>query len=472
MKIAFVFAPYRHKLFSENLKVVDDDFGVFPPINLGYAAAIAERAGHEVMMIDANAERLTTAKTIARLVQFNPQAVGFYFSTYMFHDTLAWAREIKQALQVPILAGGINMLLYPRESLHQPIIDYGLSGQAVRVLPELLSAIESGDPPDIPGVCYRRDGEIVFRPAQNSDFDFDDYPYPARHLLPNERYFSITSQLRNFTAMVTTMGCPQSCTFCAIAPLKLQSRTVDNVLDEMQDCAERFQVKEIDNFDADFPYNRQRTEKICQGLLSRDLSLEWSCRARVDSVDKNLLELMQAAGCRKIYLGIETPNKHSLELMKKKITLERVSQVIADAKRVGIRSLGFFMTGVPGENRKSLLDTIRFALGLDLDFAQFSRTIAKPGSELNQEIVNRGGRDYWRDFVMGLEPERRLGSPWTKLSEREIEFWTKAAYFAFFFRPTQIAKTVGKVRSTDELGRGVRTALHMIRYALKQDTSV
>jgi len=76
-RIAFVFAPYEHKRFSENILVVDKDFGVFPPINLAYAAAIAEKAGHEVILLDANALKLGIPETIAALSEFAPKYVGF-----------------------------------------------------------------------------------------------------------------------------------------------------------------------------------------------------------------------------------------------------------------------------------------------------------------------------------------------------------------------------------------------------------
>jgi radical SAM superfamily enzyme YgiQ (UPF0313 family) len=468
MKIAFVFAPYTHKPFSENLRVVDEDFGVFPPVSLAYAAAIAEQAGHDVIIIDANAERLSLTETIARLRGFGPQAVGFYFSTYMFHDTLAWARAIKAALGVTILAGGINVGLYPHETMHHDTIDYALIGQAPRALPALLEALDNGREPDLPGVCWRRDGEVECREPVEGLPNFDAYPFPARHLLSNERYFSVTSQLRNFTVMVTAMGCHQTCTFCAIAPLPFVVRSADSVLDEMQVCVERFGVREIDIFDADFLFRRRRVEQICEGIRERGLRFEWSCRACIDSLDRDLLELIHAAGCRKLYLGIETASKDNLRRMNKRLSLP-VHQVVAQVQRVGIRPLGFFMTGVPGETHKSLLETIRFALRLDLDYAQFSRTIAKPGSALDREMTRTGGMDWWREHVLGPQLERRLPTPWTGMTDQQIERWTKLAYFAFYYRPTFMLRAVRRVRSSEEFFRGVRTALRMVVMAWKRD---
>jgi radical SAM superfamily enzyme YgiQ (UPF0313 family) len=470
MKIAFVFVPYRHKRFSENLRVVDDDFGVLPPINLAWAAAMAESAGHTVMMVDAQAERLSIEETIDRLRAFGAEAVGFYFSTYMFHDTRAWAGRIRTALGVPILAGGINVGLYPAETMSHPEIDFALNGQAYESLPRLLDALQRGvEPAGIPGVCYRKGDELVMVPPDTRLRAFARYPFPARHLLPNERYFSITSQLRNFTVILTQMGCPQKCSFCPISRVPYQARPVDTVLAEVDECVLRHDVREIDFFDADFVVARRRAEDLCRGLIDRKHPLEWSCRACVDSLDRDMLRLMADAGCKKVYIGIETASPDSLRRMNKRLEVSRVQQVIRDAQDLGIHPLGFFMTGVPGETRQTLRNTIRYSVSLGLDYAQFSRTIAKPGTGLHDEVTQATGSDYWREWVLGRMPERRLPNPWTELTDREIELWTQIAYLTFYFRPTYIGKAMFRFRSLDETVRSVRTAARMLIHAVRKD---
>ena len=116
-RIAFVYVPLKHQGFAENLQVVDEDFGRLPPLSLAYAAAIAERAGHVVTLIDANALRLTLPEVCVRLRDWRPDALAFTLSTYMFRETVAWMQSLRQALGVPTIAGGINLALYPEETL-------------------------------------------------------------------------------------------------------------------------------------------------------------------------------------------------------------------------------------------------------------------------------------------------------------------------------------------------------------------
>jgi anaerobic magnesium-protoporphyrin IX monomethyl ester cyclase len=469
VRIAFVFAPYRHKAFEENVTIVDEEFGRFPPINLAYAAAIAENAGHEVMLLDANALELSPAEAVERLAAFGPDLLGCYLSTYMVRDTLDFVRAIRRELYVPVIAGGINLLLYPQETMHHSIVDYGLAGHALHSLPRMLEAIAAKRLPEgIPGACYRRDGRVICEPPERG-VDFADFPVPARHLLPNDRYYSFVSQRKPFTMMVTALGCPWDCSFCAIAPLPYSARPAAQVLEELEACVRLHGIREVDIFDADFPVNRARTVAICEGIIQAGWDLEWSCRSRIGSVDPELLQLMGRAGLRQIYYGIETPSPEALERMNKPLDAAQVEPILDATRAAGIRPLGFFMVGVPGETRASLRATIRHSRRLGLDFAQYSRTIAKPGTKLYAEQLRVTGLDYWRGWVLGTAPERRMGSHWTELGEAEIELWTKLAYYTFYFRPGMLLRSLARVRSSEELERSARVAGRMLLSFLSLD---
>ena len=75
MKVALIFPPYTHKKFSENLKVVDEEFCIAPPINLAYVAGIIKNAGHEVILIDSHVLRLSKEKTLQLADDFKPDAI-------------------------------------------------------------------------------------------------------------------------------------------------------------------------------------------------------------------------------------------------------------------------------------------------------------------------------------------------------------------------------------------------------------
>ena len=472
MKLALVFAPYGHKRFEENIYVVDEDFGMFPPINLAYAAAIAERAGHTVKLFDANAllrlGRATEEDVLTAIEAFEPDAVGFYFSTYMFRDTLAWARRIKARLGCTILAGGINCVVYPRETLEHPEVDVVVIGHAHNSLPLVLDALDGGGSLEgIEGVGCKVDGEPVITlstvgTSRRACLDFDTFPWPARHLLDNELYYSFISQKKNFTIALTTLGCPYDCNFCAIAPMPRGARSVENVVDEANEVYERYGVREIDYFDANFLTPSKRTNELLEALSGTPRDLDFSVRARVDNIDASVAAALRRARVRQVYLGIESSDDAILSALHKRVKPSNARETVQLLKAEGVRPLGFFMLGSPGETLATAMRTILFAMSLGLDYAQFSRTIAKPNTELNDKLRDMTGHDYWREYVRGEEEERRLPSPWTELTENQIEAITKLAYFLFYYRPSYIVHALRRVRSREELERSARTAMRML----------
>ncbi len=473
LKVAFIYAPLGHEVFEENLKIVDEDFGRLPPISLAYAASIAEAAGHEVRIVDANARRLNVEDVIRELRPFEPDILAFTLTTYMFRQTTRWMRELKMAFGIPVVAGGINVQLYPAATLTCDAIDYGILHFGVQGLPALLDAIEHGrDPVGLPEVVARDpNGSVIIGPIDPVPNPYLHMPPPARHLLPNALYHSIVSQRRNFTVMVTSTGCPMPCRYCAIPSRPRYRNPIDRVMAEIRECHQVHGVREIDFFDADFFVNRKWSMEFCQRLIDEHLDLEWSCRAGLDRLDREILELARKSGCRQIYVGIETPEPAALSLLRKNLSMDRVRERLQEMRDTGIRALGFFMIGVPGETHASALHTIRYALSLPIDYAQFSRMIAKPGSDLQKELVERTGSDYWEDWVRGLPVPSRVPNLWSTIGEDAIEAWTKFAYIAFYYRPGYVLKALGRMRSADETWRSARTAMRMLGGALHFDRS-
>ena len=463
MRVTLIFPPYQHKIFSENLSTVDDEFCLAPPIILAYVAAILEQHGHKVQLLDAHTLGLSRERVLEEIKNFQPDVLGFRSETYHFHDALEWVNYLKESLNIPVFTGGINLSLYPKETLSHREIDYGVIGDALDSLPKLINALEYGENlDDVPGIIYKKNGEIVINSPQEKLDVFDSFPFPARHLLPNEAYYSFISQLKNFTIMVTTIGCPFFCTFCAIHPnTHYRVRSAKNVLDEIELCCRDFGIREIDFFDGTFFLPRPRAFEIFEGMKKRRLKIEWSCRTRVDAVDEDILRQASSVGCRQIYYGIESVNTKVLKAIKKDIRIAQIRQAIKWSKKYGIRSMGFFMVGNPSDTRESVKDTIEFAKDLGLDFIQVCRTIAKPGTELDELMIKETGKDYWRGHVLGKKIEGRLPAPWSNLSEIEIEALSKEFYIKFYFRSKIIWNRITQLNSFEELKRYIGAGLKM-----------
>jgi len=466
MKIAIIFPPYNHKKFSENLEVVDEEFGVYPPLGPAYAAAILEKAGHSVILIDAKALKLSKREALDRVKKFNPDIMAFMLTTYIFHQTLSWIKYLKRDVNVPVICGGLNLAYYPRETLSHKEIDFGIIGSARESLPLLVDAIENNkDFSNIKGICYRKRSKIKLNPPDSFEEDIDKLPFPARHLLPNNKYYQFISKKKNFTIMLTAKGCPYPCTFCPIGRMPYSERSTKKVLEEVEECYKKYNVREIDFFTATFTVNKKKVMEFCRGLKGlrkKGIKIDWSCRSRTDTVDEEMLKEMASVGCKRIYYGIESSNLEILKKVNKYIKAEKVKKTIKLTQKYGIKALGFFMIGNPGETKESIEETIRFAKKLNLDYIQVMRTIAKPCTSLDDELKEKIGKDYWRDFVLGKEKEKRLPNIWCDLSDNEIDYYLKKMYTKLYLTPKYVINTILRVKSFSELERYLRAGIKMV----------
>ncbi|MFH1368921.1 MAG: radical SAM protein [Elusimicrobiota bacterium] len=460
MKVALVFNPFSYKEHEENLRIVQKYFGLFPPLSLAWVAAIIRQAGHEAVIIDARTLRLTKEEVLEKLTSYKPDVIGSMMTTYMFPETLEWLKFLKSGLKgkgvdAKVLIGGYNLRVYPEESLAHDIIDFGCVEHAYYTVPALLKTLESGenDLESVPGLAWKNDGKIIVNPHPQK-VDFDKFPNPARDLLPNELYAEFPTQNKNFTVMVTSLGCPFRCSFCEAGGSAYNPRSPETVVSEMKECSEKYGIREIDIFDYEFTGIRSRVSEICRLIKENGLDITWACRSRIDTVDEGLLKEMHSAGCRRIYWGIEHGCQEVLDAMNKGITLEQVENTIAVSKSIGIQNLGFFLVGVPGETKATVKQTLEFAKKLDLEYVQFSKLLAKPGTGMWKEMVAGGWRDYWADWIAGREKDRLLPRPWLKsIKNEEVDKLAKWAYIQYYSRPGFLLRHAFHCRSFAEFFR-------------------
>lgn len=468
LRVALVYPPYGTIRNEPGLAVVKENYGVIPNLSLLYVAGVLESVGCEVLFIDAFAERLDIPSTLARLRAFSPSFIGYTLTTYLFFQTLEWIEAIRREFDVPVIVGGVHLSLYPRETLLRDAIDYGVTGEAESILPELLDALVQGRPLDgIAGIAFKRGAPgpqgrdvQVTAPAPLADPDLS--PLPARHLIDNSRYYSFISQYKNFTPIMTSRGCPFRCVFCEQGGRRWRGRSPENVASEIELAVREHGVRELDFFDSAFTIRKDRVLGICQEIHRRKLDIVWTARSRIDSVDPEMLRAMRAAGCVRIYYGIESGNREILRTLKKLTDLDRIREVVRTTKALDIRTFGYFMVGSPGEDRATVRQSIRLAIELDLDYAQFSKVTPMPGTELYELLMTESGRDWWREILLEGN-EIQIPRPSCHLSDQEVEEATREAYLRFYFRPTYAIRAILRMKSGAELERSIKTALAMLR---------
>ncbi|MBI4100149.1 radical SAM protein [Candidatus Microgenomates bacterium] len=460
MRLALIYTP----TFAENnwtaIRAQERNLGIIPPLSLLYVAAIAEQAGHQVIIIDTVAQKLSVEDVISELEVFSPDILGFTMTTYMFHQALSWIREIKKRMNLPILIGGQHLGTYPKETMTHKEIDYAVVGEAEITLPQFFETLEKGKSLEgVNGLAFRQNGKTIFNSPQDKVMEIDKIPFPARHLVDNAKYYNVVSRRKKFTAMVTTRGCPFHCIFCDLKKAKWRMRSPQNIADEMEECYKDFGVREIDFYDSSFTANKQRVLEICKEIRQRKLDIIWSIRTRVDCVDKEMLKELSRSGCVRIMFGIESADPEILKTLRKGISVDQIRKIIAWTKEYNIEALGFFIIGSPGETRETAQKTIQFACELPLDWVQFTKMTPFPATELYQMMMEDTGEDYWSSFVLNPANEKSLPLVRTRLTPLEAKQLVRQAYLKFYFRPKRIFPALKKMRSLNDFNKAFHAAL-------------
>lgn len=463
MKVALVFVPLLLEKNWSALKAQDKHIGIMPPLSLAYVASTALGAGHDVIIIDAAAERLNLDGIVARIKEYSPDILGFTITTYGFHQTLSWIRKIKQRTGLPVVAGGWHFSLYPQETMSHPEIDYAVIGEAGYTFPEFLQALQNGsDLSQIEGLIFRKGDEVVMNAPRRQVPDINQVPFPARHLLKNELYYNILTKRRNFTVMLSARGCPFRCLFCDLKSIKFRQRSAVNFVDEIEQCHRTFNVNEIDIYDSSFTINKKRVFEICSEIRRRNLDIVWSVRTRVDCVNKEMLSALKSAGCHTLMYGIESGNRDILKNLRKDVSLEYIREVVEFTKECGMKALGFFIVGAPGETKDTIRQTMRFANSLPLDYIQVTRMTPLPNTEIYQMYLKKYGRDYWRDFTKDISVERQLPLVGTNITHSQALKYIRKIYLGFYFRPGYIFRALMRINSFLEFKNSVLAALGML----------
>jgi len=469
IKVALVYPPYGPVRNEPGIKTVKENYGIFPSLSLLYVAGILERAGCEVLFIDAHAEELSLESTVERLKAFGPDYVGYTITTYLFFQTMDWIKAIREQVEVPTIVGGVHLSIYPRETLGYSAIDYAVTGEAERALPDMLDALVRGrDLSQVPGIAYRKPGgEIVVTPKA-ADCDVNAAPFPARHLLDNSLYFSFISKYKNFSCFITSRGCPYKCIFCEQGSKPFRARSPKNVVDELELSHLEYGIREFDFFDSSFTIRKDRVIAICDEIKRRKLDIIWAARTRVDCITDDVLKAMRSAGCTRIYYGIESGNREILATLKKSTSLEMYHDVIRRTRDHGIHTFGYFMVGNPYETEATIRQTIRLALSLDLDYAQFSKVTPMPATEMYTLLLKETGRDYWREHIVnGIDDD--IPRPLCDMTDEEIQRWTRLAYLRFYYRPSYVSRALGRLKSFEEFKRSATTAVQMLSRPARGD---
>ncbi len=448
MKVLFIFPPLTmEERYSKRVGSVG---GYLAPLGLAYMASVLLREGHDVKITDAPALGFTNTDVLKEIGKWEPDFIGMTALTSMIQRVSELGRKIKEQHPDTVLGiGGPHATIMPRETLRDTKADFVIMGEGEITIPDALRNVRKS----------KKAGIIQGKPVE----DLDSIPFPARDLLPMERYTALPNNYKrdpHTINMITSRGCPYQCTFCckAIYGMRYRLRSVGNVMEEIRQVAEKYNAKEIAFWDDLFTMRRKWVMGLCDEILKEGLDIAWSCETRVNMVDREMLAKMKRAGCWNIFYGIEAGDQRLLDNIQKGTTLEQARKAVRITKQSGIEVRGSFMIALPGETPELARSTIRFAIELDPDYAQFTVTTPFPGTRLYNEASKWGRLSRRFNEYNEWNP---VFVPRGYRDAEEVKEIHREAFRRFYMRPGYILKRISRTRSLSDFRRNL-TGLKMI----------
>lgn len=418
-----------------------------PPLGLGYIAAVLEKEGYLVEILDATVEGFRQEVRIDHkriryglsygqikeiIKEFNPDVAGIScHSTSQFENSLDTCKAVREVnKKIITILGGIHPSTFPYQILEEnEVVDFIVIGEGEYTFRDLLTSLNKPNSNflNIDGLAYRVDSGIKANLKTELIRNLDELPFPARHLLPIEKYFKVgvnqnLSNIKRNLQIISSRGCPFKCTFCATTIYwgnKYRNRSPENVIAEIDHLVKEYKIRELQFTDDSLTADYNSARKVFELLKERKYKLKWSVPNGINvcTLDEELLKLMKESGCYEIRLAIESGTQEILQkVIQKPVNLKHVKEIIAISKKLGLSTSGFFAIGFPGETLEDIKQTFRFAREAKIDAAFISIATPLPGTRL-MEICREKGY-LAKDFSF-------RGSEFTSASIRTEQFSQK-----------------------------------------------
>lgn len=365
------------------------------PIGVLQLASWLEQHGHPSAVLDCMgpfAPKGIAAQAEAVLAT-QPDIVGFSATTSAFLDAIEMATIIRERRpDTRIVVGNVHASSLGAPLLrHFPELDYLCMGEGEGAM---LDLAEGKAPREIDNLVWRDGERIVSNPRRTRIERLDDLPYPAYDKLPgypHNYHLPLFSYVKRHGAtMITSRGCPFTCSFCdrTVFEHKYRYNSAAYIHEHMRYLRDRFGVHHINFYDDLFTSNRKRIHELCELLIAKPLGMNFNCAIRAGLDDAEMFRLLKRAGALMVSMGVESADPEMMARHKAGVTLDEVRATVRDIHAVGLRAKGLFIFGLPGETPQTVRTTSAFIQELGLDEINISKFSPLHGAPIWDECVS------------------------------------------------------------------------------------
>lgn len=351
---------------------------------------------------------LTQSQIKEHIKSYAPDIIGVscMFSEQEL-DHLRMARFAKEVCpKSVVVCGGAHASINPEPLLQDKNVDIVIKGEGEITFLELVKCLEAGaDYTSLIGTVARnKDDSLAYNAPREPINDLDTLPFPARHLLPMEKYFEFQKKGRvmyryymrkPIANIVTSRGCSYNCVFCAVHSVwgrSWRGRSSHNIIEELKLLTKEYGIKEFTPWDDNIAYDKNRLLEICDGIINAGLDLKWATPNGIYlwKLDEEILTRMKRSGYYRTTFGIESGDPRTLNFIGKPADFDKVRHLLRVCDRLGIWTHSSFVIGFPDEDLESINKTLNAPSELGLDFAAFF--VAQPylGTRLRTVFEKEG----------------------------------------------------------------------------------
>ncbi len=433
-----------------------NDNGIIPPIGLGYLSTALKKHNISTKIIHCYKDNMDIPDIIDLIKEKNINIVGVSTCSNDHSWLVKFADKLEILPEVNLIVGGPHAtglgqdLLLMISRINFIIVAEGETG-----LPKLITCLMNNDTSDnvlstVPNLVWKNSSEEMIANAMERPNDLDALGFPDWEQMPPSEYarffpFGGFSKASPVAQIITTRGCPYTCNYCAgnlMLGRKLRMRSTESIIEEIEYLVNVHGVREVHIHDDNFSFYKDHVVNLCTGIRKKNFDLFFSLPngLRIDRIDDEMLQELQATGFYTFSLGLESGSKDTLKRMHKVLDLDRVREKIAMIRKYNFQLKGFFMIGYPGDTKDDILTTIQYAISLDLDRAYFTMYMPLPGTDDFRMLLDQGKIDIhkleWDNFFTKAKPSYVSDG----MTSEDLQYLTQFAYRKFYLRPRILLK--------------------------------
>lgn len=379
------------------------------PVGIAQLAGFLREKNIEVSAIDSPVLNYDCKKTAQEVEKLNPKIVGISCLTENRYSALKTLKEIKKTCPNSLLIlGGLHPTFTDELILkNYPFIDLIVRGEGEFTLLELIQKVKANKNfKNIKGISLINNGKFIRTANRAPIKNLDKLPMAAYDLFPMKKY-STPPDLKPgtlSTPLTSSRGCPMGCKFCATTKYwgsLIRYSSNNRLIKEIEYLYNKFGISYIRFVDDLFTINKTRIKDFCKKIDKRDLDINFRLQARVDTVNREILDLLKKAGCDLIEYGAECGSNRILKLIGKKINVQQIKKATEETRKAGIETKYFLIVGNIGEREKDTLKTFKIIKDFKPDWVATNALTIYPGTELCEIAKQRKmiTNKIWLNYV-------------------------------------------------------------------------